>query len=139
MKLRKATFDDWKLLLDWRNDPITRKNSFTQEETLEQTHKLWFNDSLSNPYREIYILEDNLTPVGSLRSDHFLNNECVLSWSIAPAQRGKGYGTKILELFLQNKTGKFIAEIKPENKASIRMVEKNGFEQISEIKYIKTQ
>jgi len=139
MKLRKATYEDWKILLDWRNDPITRKNSFDQNKILEQTHKLWFNDSLLNPYREIYILEDNLTPVGSIRLDNILLNEYTLSWSIAPNQRGKGYGNKILELLLQNKTGKFIAEIKPENVASIKMVLKNGFKKINELKYIKKQ
>jgi RimJ/RimL family protein N-acetyltransferase len=99
MKLRKAIFDDWKILLDWRNDPITRENSFETGEVSEQTHKLWFNDSLLNPYREIYILEDNSTPVGSIRSDNVSTNQYILSWSIAPTQRGKGYGTKILEIF----------------------------------------
>ena len=28
MHLRKAEFDDWKKLLDWRNDPVSRNNSF---------------------------------------------------------------------------------------------------------------
>jgi RimJ/RimL family protein N-acetyltransferase len=139
MKLRKAIFDDWKILLDWRNDPITRENSFETGEVSEQTHKLWFNDSLLNPYREIYILEDYNSPVGSIRSDNVLTNQYILSWSIAPNQRGNGYGTKILELFLQDKTGDFIAEIKPENIASIKMVQKNGFNQLDEIKYIKQQ
>jgi RimJ/RimL family protein N-acetyltransferase len=139
MKLRKAIFDDWKILLDWRNDPITRENSFETGEVSEQTHKLWFNDSLLNPYREIYILEDNLISVGSIRIDTLLINEYLLSWSIAPTQRGKGYGTKILEMLLQDRKGKFIAEIKPENIASIKMVQKNGFNQLDEIKYIKQQ
>ena len=139
MKLRKAIFDDWKILLDWRNDPITRENSFETGEVSEQTHKLWFNDSLLNPYREIYILEDYNAPVGSIRSDNVSTNQYILSWSIAPNQRGNGYGTKILELFLQDKTGDFIAEIKPENIASIKMVQKNGFNQLDEIKYIKQQ
>jgi RimJ/RimL family protein N-acetyltransferase len=68
-----------------------------------------------------------------------LNGKYLLSWSIAPNQRGNGYGTKILELFLKDKTGNFIAEIKPENIASIKMVQKNGFNQLDEIKYIKQQ
>jgi RimJ/RimL family protein N-acetyltransferase len=139
MQLRKATHNDWKILLDWRNDPTTRENSFETGEVSEQTHKLWFNDSLLNPYREIYILEDNNIPVGSIRSDNVATNKYVLSWSIAPNQRGNGYGTKILELFLKDKTGNFIAEIKPENIASIKMVQKNGFNQLDEIKYIKQQ
>jgi RimJ/RimL family protein N-acetyltransferase len=139
MKLRKATFNDWKILLDWRNDSLTRENSFNQDEISEQTHKLWFNDSLLNPYREIYILTDDIIPVGSIRSDNILTNQYILSWSIAPDQRGKGYGTKILEIYLQGRTGNFIAEIKPENIASIKMVQKNGFNQLDEIKYIKQQ
>ena len=139
MQLRKATHNDWKILLDWRNDPTTRENSFETGEVSEQTHKLWFNDSLLNPYREIYILEDNNIPVGSIRSDNVTTNKYVLSWSIAPNQRGNSYGTKILELFLKDKTGNFIAEIKPENIASIKMVQKNGFNQLDEIKYIKQQ
>jgi RimJ/RimL family protein N-acetyltransferase len=139
MQLRKATFNDWKILLDWRNDPTTRKNSFETGEVSEQTHKLWFNDSLLNPNRSIYILEDNSIPVGSIRSDIHWNNQSVLSWSIAPDQRGKGYGTKILEIYLQDKKGEFIAEIKPENIASIKMVEKNDFTKLTDIKYLKKQ
>ena len=97
MQLRKSTYNDWKILLDWRNDPITRENSFETGEVSEQTHKLWFNDSLLNPYREIYILENNNIPIGSIRSDNVSTNQYVLSWSITSNQRGNGYGTKILE------------------------------------------
>jgi RimJ/RimL family protein N-acetyltransferase len=139
MQLRKATHNDWKILLDWRNDPTTKENSFNQDKISLKTHRLWFNDSLLNPQRNIYILEDNLTSVGSIRSDNILHNQYLLSWSIAPNQRGKGYGNKILEIYLQEKTGKFIAEIKPENIASIKMVQKNGFAKQDEIKYIKQQ
>lgn len=139
MQLRKATHDDWKILLDWRNDPTTKENSFNQDKISLETHRLWFNDSLLNPQRNIYILEDNLTPVGSIRSDNILHNQYLLSWNIASNQRGKGYGNKILEIYLQDKTGKFIAEIKPENTASIKMVQKNGFEKQDEIKYVKQQ
>ena len=136
MQLRNATYNDWKILLDWRNDSITRENSFDQEEISEQTHKIWFNKSLSNSNREIYILEDNNVPVGSIRSDN-INDQYLLSWSIAPDQRGKGYGTKILEIYLQDKKGEFLAEIQPENIASIKMVQKNGCKQLNEIKYNK--
>jgi RimJ/RimL family protein N-acetyltransferase len=139
MILREATFNDWKTLLDWRNDPSTRENSFTTGEISESTHKQWFTDSLSNEKRKIYILETNLTPVGSIRSDVLDTDKYILSWSIAPNQRGKGYGTKILEIYLQGKKGEFVAEIKSENIASIKMVMNNGFEQVDELKYIKKQ
>jgi len=139
MILREATFNDWKTILDWRNDPSTRENSFTTEEISESTHKQWFTDGLSNEKRKIYILETNFIPVGSIRSDVLDTDKYILSWSIAPNQRGKGYGTKILEIYLQGKKGEFVAEIKSENIASIKMVTNNGFEQADELKYIKKQ
>ena len=139
MKLRKATFDDWKLLLNWRNDPSTRKNSFTEDKVTPLTHKLWFNDSLINPRRNISILEENEIPVGTIRADILIKDKYLLSWSISPTQRGKGYGTKILEMFLQNKNGEFIAEIKPENIPSIKMAENNGFKYLNETQYVKQQ
>lgn len=135
MKLRKAIFDDWEILLKWRNEPITRQNSFTQEEILEQDHKIWFSNSLINPYKEIYILEDNSIPVGTIRSDKTSHNDYILSWNISFNYRGKGYGTEILKLFLKNKKGKFIAKIKPENIASIKMVEKNEFSLLEKDNY----
>lgn len=139
MILREATIADWKILLEWRNDPTTRKNSFTQKSISESSHKTWLTNSLLNPDRKIYILEYNSTPIGTIRSDKTNENTYILSWNISPDQRGKGYGVKILELFLKNKTGKFIAEIKPGNVASIRMVEKNGFSKITDVEYVKQQ
>jgi RimJ/RimL family protein N-acetyltransferase len=137
MKLRNVTYNDFKILLYWRNDPITRKHSFSSEIISEQTHKLWFNDSLSNERRTIYILEINSIPIGFIRSDIIDINRYLLSWDIDPNYRGRGYGTKILEIFLKDKKGEFMAEIKQENVASIRMVKKNGFQQIDNITYIK--
>ena len=139
MILREVTFNDWKTLLDWRNDSSTRENSFITDEISESTHKQWLTDSLSNKKRKIYILETNSTPVGSIRSDVLDTYKYILSWSIAPNQRGKGYGTKILEIYLQGRKGEFVAEIKSENIASIKMVMNNGFEQVDELKYIKKQ
>lgn len=139
MILREVTIADWEILLEWRNDPTTRENSFTQEKISTLSHKTWLTNSLLNPDRKIYILEHNSTPIGTIRSDRTSENTYVLSWNVSPNQRGRGYGAKILELFLKNKTGEFIAEIKPENIASIKMVEKNGFTKVTDIEYVKQQ
>ena len=127
MILRQVTFNDWKLLLDWRNDSTTRENSINKETISEDSHKQWLQYSLESINRNIYILEDNFIPVGTIRSDKDESGSYMLSWNIAPEYRGKGYGVKILELFLKEKVGKFFAEIKVGNIASIKMVEKNGF------------
>lgn len=138
MKLRKAIFNDWKVLLDWRNDPLTRKNSFTQEIIKEENHKKWFRKNLIDETSNLFILETETNePVGTIRSDEIDNNSYLLSWNISPNHRKKGHGSLILNLFLQNKIGMFTAEIKPENLTSIKMVEKNGFKRVNEQTYIK--
>jgi spore coat polysaccharide biosynthesis protein SpsF len=139
MNLRKSNFEDWRTLLDWRNDPVSRKNSFTENEISELEHINWYKQSLKNDKREFYILEENSTPIGVIRSDKCESDEFVLSWNISSKFRGKGYGNIILELFLKNKKGTFIAEIKPDNLPSILIVEKNGFKKENDLKYIKKQ
>ena len=42
-------------------------------------------------------------------------------------------------MFLQNKNGEFIAEIKPENIPSIKMAENNGFKYLNKTQYVKQQ
>lgn len=139
MKLRNVTFADCNILLEWRNDSMTKQNSFVQDEISEQTHKLWFADSLLNERRTINILEQDNIPIGCIRTDILDTGEYLLSWSIAPTYRGCGYGTKLLELFLQDKHGKFIAKIKPENVASIKIAENNNFDKLDDITYVKEQ
>lgn len=138
MKLRKAIFNDWKILLDWRNDSLTRKYSFTKEIIEEKNHKKWFKKNLIDKTSNIFILENEIgKPIGTIRADKEDDNYYFLSWNISPNYRKKGYGSLILNLFLQNKVGIFVAEIKPENLPSIKMVKKNGFKQIDNQTYIK--
>ena len=127
--LRKVTMEDWKILLDWRNEPVTRQNSFQSELIDEQDHKEWLRESLTNPNREIYILEEDGVPLGTIRSDKIPNSKksYKLSWSTSPEFRGKGYGTLMLKMFLEFNKGRFTAYIKADNLASISIVEKNNF------------
>ena len=128
MKLRKATFNDWKVLLDWRNDPISRINSFDQDPIDVKTHKDWLTKSLTIRSRKIYILEDSINgAIGTIRCDTNSDNTNTLSWNINPKERGKGYGTLILKMFLEGATGEFLAQIKDSNTASIKLANKNGF------------
>ena len=131
MKLRLATYEDWEMLLQWRNDPETRLNSITQSEIKEEEHKTWLKAVIANPGRELYIFEEDNRPVGTIRSDRHQEGTYMLSWTVAPAERGKGNGTKMLKVFLEGRDGKYLAEILEDNTSSIRMVEKNGFKILS--------
>jgi RimJ/RimL family protein N-acetyltransferase len=128
LNLRKINLSDEELLLEWRNDEDTRKNSKCQDAISKEDHQKWIKKTISDhPNTSPLILEDKNVPVGTIRSDETVGGEHELSWTISPKCRRKGYGSKILKLFLLNKIGTFIAKIKPSNIASIKVAEKNGF------------
>tara|TARA_R110001599_G_scaffold344976_1_gene568986 strand:- start:1753 stop:2175 length:423 start_codon:yes stop_codon:yes gene_type:complete len=139
MYLRPAIFKDWRFLLNCRNDPTTRLNSFDQSVVTEKQHKEWLSHSLSNDSRYILIMEDtNSESIGTIRCDTNNQNEKFLSWSIDAKHRGKGFGSLMLSLFLGSAKGYFLAEIKKENISSIKMAERNGFTYKSPQLYEKT-
>jgi len=128
LNLREIDFGDEELLLEWRNDAITRKNSISQAEVSKEDHKKWLEKTILNsPNIFLFILEDKGVPVGTIRSNKTGVDEYELSWTISPDYRRQGYGTKILKLFLLNKNSAFIARIMPLNTGSILMTERNGF------------
>ena len=126
-KLRKVTKSDWKVLLEWRNDKITRQNSFNSELISINTHKEFINDSLINTDRNLFILEYNEIPVGTIREEKLDKDEFELSYTISPMYRGKNIGKIMMSLYLIERKGSFLCEVKEENVPSIKMIEKLGF------------
>lgn len=124
MILRKVKFEDWKLILDWRNDPVSVQYSITKELIQKEPHKKWLKENIHDNF---FIAEVDNIPIGTIRGD-LKNNEYVLSWSISPNHRGKGYGTLMLQkcISVLPKSNEIIAYILKENKASIKMAQKVG-------------
>ncbi|MCB0762776.1 MAG: UDP-2,4-diacetamido-2,4,6-trideoxy-beta-L-altropyranose hydrolase [Flavobacteriales bacterium] len=126
---RLARENDWKILMDWRNDPTTRLNSFDTSEIDETTHRAWYSGSLKNPDRHIYIFELHEQPAGMVRVD-FENGLATLSWNVAPSMRGKGMGKRMVAEIYDLLRGRVRAEIKPENIASRKIAEYCGMRQM---------
>ena len=127
MILRKVTFEDWKILLDYRNNLETRKNSHNMEIVGEENHKKWLVSILANENRQLFIALDNEIPVGTVRADFDKqNNEYELSWTISPDFRGKGIGKIMVKLLADKLQAKIRAEIKNGNIASVRIAEYAG-------------
>lgn len=95
--LRKANIDDAKIILEWRNDPLTRDNSFSKDLIAPETHIKWFNGKLSDKNCFMYILMDDTERVGQLRIDK-VNDIGEISYMIAPNKRKMGYGKQIIKL-----------------------------------------
>ena len=126
-KLRKVTISDCKILLEWRNDKITRQNSFNSELISINTHKEFIKNTLINTDRNLFILEYNEIPVGTIREDRLDKDEFELSYTISPMYRGKKIGQIMISLYLIERKGYFLCEVKEENIPSIKMIEKLGF------------
>jgi RimJ/RimL family protein N-acetyltransferase len=122
MKLRPATLDDAALLLEWRNDLLTREASVNTEPVSWDSHVAWLRASLGNPRRKLLIAEIE-RPVGTVRIDY--GEETELSWTVAPDARGRRLGKAMVLAAVPE--GQVIAHIKHDNVASQRIAEAAGF------------
>ena len=125
--LREVTKSDWKVLLEWRNDKITRQNSWNSDLVSEGEHKKYIKNTITNINRSLLILEYNEIPVGTIREDRLEKDEFELSYTISPMYRGKKIGQIMMSLYLIERKGSFICKVKEENVPSIKMIEKLGF------------
>ena len=125
--LREVTKSDWKVLLEWRNDKITRQNFFNSDLVSVSEHKEYIKNTITNPNITVFILEYNEIPVGIIREDRLEKDELELSYTISPMYRGKKIGQIMMSLYLIDTEGSFLCEVKEENISSIKMFEKLGF------------
>ena len=130
--LRPVKESDIRLVWEWANDPVARAVSFSARPIPWENHEKWFAIKLRDPNSLYYIVQDAVnTPVGQVRYQ-IVGEEAVVSVSLAPEQRGKGYGSHILKLSARrvfDETGvKLVhAYIKPGNEASVRAFTKAGY------------
>ena len=125
--LREVTSSDWSVLLEWKNDKTTRQNSCNSDLVSVSEHKRYIKNMIINPKITLFILEYNEIPVGTIREDRLDKDEFELSYTIGPMYRGKKIGQILMSLYLIERKGSFLCEVKEENVASIKMIEKLGF------------
>jgi ribosomal-protein-alanine N-acetyltransferase len=125
LRLRAATRDDAKLLLEWRNDQRTRLASQRSDEIQEADHLDWLSRSLANVNRMLMIAEEEGVPVGTVRAD-YSEGTYELSWTVAPGARGRGIGKAMVALFVAELPGELFANVKKANAASARIAEAAG-------------
>ena len=102
VRLRPATLEDAERLFQWRNDSLTRAQSLQQQPVEWQAHLNWLQASLQNPDRQLFIAEsaeltgqEQLLTLGTVRADKS-GETFELSWTVAPEERGKGWGRKMV-------------------------------------------
>ena len=131
--LREAEQMDIGLLFTWANDPAVRLNSFTTDPIPYEDHRKWFEHIMADDKVLQYIMMDDENPVGQIRLN-IENDSAEIGYSIAAAYRGRGYGRKILQLIVDEvkkhhpEIKTLIAKVKPDNKASKKLFESEGYE-----------
>lgn len=131
--VRRATHQDGALLLAWRNDPETRANSVHQEMVRPEEHEAWLARKLADPRCLLLVgLDGAGAPVGQVRFDVDRGGGAEASITVAPEQRGQGFGTPLLaaacaEAFRALGVRSIRALIRRDNRASRRIFEQAGF------------
>lgn len=120
--------------MTWRNDPNTLKMSLHSEPKVWETYFPQFKEMCSRFPPPFFV---NLCH----RKIAFVKFDKVTNWgpfartiglNMDPKERGKGYGKDVLKAALQYTKKHFprmtvLAEIKPDNKASIKIFSSLGF------------
>ena len=133
VSVRLATADDEDLLLEWANNPVTRQNAFNPDAISPLEHREWFQARLQDSDGcLLYIAETTLgVPLGQVRFDR-RESEWEISYSIAPAFRGRGLGRRVLETAIHRLGQRqhhavLFGQVQCENVASRRIFEALGF------------
>lgn len=128
-----ATRADSKDLFEWRNEPGTRHASKNSAPIDWETHAAWFAAAIVSPERTIYIGYCESKKIGCIRFDRILppREGFLVSIVVAPAARGRGVGKALLRAGIATLPNtRLEAEIAVGNRASQRIFEDCGFEQI---------
>jgi UDP-2,4-diacetamido-2,4,6-trideoxy-beta-L-altropyranose hydrolase len=133
LRARPAALTDEGLLLEWANDPATRRNAFSGAFIKATEHRAWFHARLRDiTNSRIYIVEtgDGI-PVGQVRFDRE-GDAWRISYALAPQFRGRRLGRSILtvallELARTEVGATLVASVKSTNRASQRVFESLGF------------
>ena len=137
MLIRPADLSDLQDIFEWRNDPFSRSMSLSSDKVSLNEHIDWYNRSLKNPHKKIYIgLIDNLK-IGVVRFDFDVEtDQSEVSINLNPQLRGNGYGSTLLSksisIYEQSNDTTLIATIKRENNASLKIFSKCDFHKKSE-------
>lgn len=96
MNIRNVSAEDAKLLYEWRNEEYVRVQSLNSEPLEWEAHQLWLEQTLRNAEIIIRIVEIQAQPIGMFRLNRVTDHDVHISIMVAPAFRGQGLGTQII-------------------------------------------
>ena len=127
--IQRMNMEHAHFLFEWRNDEVTRTNSFSSEKIEWEAHVSWIERKAKEPEHHLIFFSGS-TPVGRFS----LDSDFEISILVSPEKRGQGIGTRMLKQAIEYLRSRNVREtlrayIKTENKPSIRMFSAAGFRQ----------
>jgi spore coat polysaccharide biosynthesis predicted glycosyltransferase SpsG/RimJ/RimL family protein N-acetyltransferase len=125
--VRAATESDAALLLEWRNDPETRRWSRSTDPVSPVDHKAWLSRVLADAGRRLLVAEHEGRPVGTVRFDRE-GEAWEVSITVAPSARGRKLAVPML-LAAERALGPAVirANVHSDNAASLALFRRAGY------------
>jgi L-amino acid N-acyltransferase YncA len=138
MKFRNAGIEDLPLIVEIYNSTIASRLVTADTEPIAVEQKLnWFN-AHNTTTRPLWMVEENDNVIGWVSFNNFYGRPAYsgtaeISIYLQPAERGKGYGKKILQYCISQapslKIHSLLGFIFGHNEASLRLFGNEGFTQ----------
>lgn len=130
--VRRALATDAERLFRWANDPVTRAASFQTSTIAWPDHLRWFDRKRADARTRLYVGESPRGPIGQVRFDLHEDGSATIGVGLAHEHRGQGLAAPLLTTALEEMrattaVGDVVAEIKPDNQASLRSFARAGF------------
>lgn len=134
LTVRPVSLVDEDLLLDWVNDPETRRSSFDSKRIDPLTHHSWMKKKLSSPATVYFYIVSvaNKFPIGQVRFEA-VDSDWEIHFSLAPDFRSLGIAKYFLLAAInkfreQVKIGEIFGRVKKENTSSSKLFKGLGFD-----------
>lgn len=132
VSLRPVTLDDCKMVFGWRNDPFILTHGSQNREVSWDEHERWFQETVVERRRKMFIVLYQDTPIGQLRFDRERQQDCVISVYLLKAYTGQGLGVQAIRagcvaIFEAWEVDRVIACVRTDNPSGRAAFLKAGF------------
>lgn len=134
--VRPATAADAEIVFRWRNQPWVVALGASQRTVTAEEHHRWFQATLERRERELYIIEVDGQPAGTIRYDFAAPAEAEISIYLMPESSGRGHGRAAFlgtapHVFIERDVRAITARVLKGNERSLEFFRRLGFEQQS--------
>ena len=126
--------DDREMVFRWRNDPFIVVHGSSNREVNRIEHAKWFEDTLAERGRKMYVVVKQNVPIGQVRFDRETQRDCVLSVYLLREFTGHGWGVQAIRdgcrlIFDTWDVERVIACVRNDNRGGRSAFRKAGFEE----------